>query len=287
MSCAHTSPDQFILSKGRLARAAAVLLACWSCASLSGESPPGPTVERATTRIHVDGHPVLLEEYTSPSPGRHPAVLLLHGSGGLHFYSGDATHRYARGLVSQGFVAVVVHYFDATGTFSAGDEEERRCYDEWVKTVRRAISAVRARPDVDTARVGLLGHSLGAYLAIGVAAEDRRVAAVVDISGGLEPWIAKRVTHLPPALILHGMDDDVVPPSASALLARFLADHHVPYEMRLYPREGHKFEARAESDALARAAEFLQRNGHEGGVSVDQSVGGSGTASVSSDLRSH
>jgi carboxymethylenebutenolidase len=190
-------------------------------------------------------------------------VLLLHGSGGLHFYNGGAIHRYARALASQGFVAVVVHYFDATGTFSAEDEDERRYYDEWVKTARRAISTVRARPDVDTARVGLLGHSLGAYLAIGVAAEDRRVTTVVDMSGGLEPWIAKRATRLPPALILHGTDDDVVPPSAAELLAHFLADHHMPYEMRLYPGEGHGFGSQAEGDALARAAEFL-RSGGEG-----------------------
>ena len=261
MGRAHTSPSQFILSKGRLARAAALLLVCWSCASLSGGSRPGITVERAAAHIRVDGRRVKLEEYTAPSPGRHPAVLLLHGSGGLHFFSGGAIPRYARALASQGFVAVVVHYFDATGTFSAGDEEERRCYDEWVKTVRRAISAVRVRPDVDTARVGLLGHSLGAYLAIGVAAEDRRVAAVVDMSGGLEPWIAERATHLPPALILHGTDDDVVPPSEAELLARFLADHRVPYLMRLYPGEGHGFGGRAEDDALGRAAEFLGSGG--------------------------
>src|SRR5919206_4771178 len=245
MARARTSSRQFLVSKGRLARAAALLLVCWSCASLSGGSPPGVTVERATTHIRVDGRRVKLEEYTAPSPGRHQAVLLLHGSGGLHFFNGAAMHRYARALASQGFVAVVVHYFDATGTFSAGDGEERRCFDGWVHAVRQAISAVRARPDVDTTRVGLLGHSLGAYLAVGVAVEDPRVTAVVEMSGGLEPWIANRASRLPPALILHGTDDDVVPASAAELLARFLADHHVPYEIRLYPGEGHGFDGRA------------------------------------------
>ena len=263
MSNAPIPPAQASHSKRRLARAAALLIACWSCASLSGGPSIGKTVERATTRIDVDGHRMMLEEYSPPSPRRHPVVLVLHGSGGLHFYNSGAMHRYARALASQGFLAVVVHYFDATGTFSAGDEEERRCYDEWVHAVRRAISAVRARPDVDTARVGLLGQSLGAYLAVGVAAEDPRVTAVVDMSGGLEPWIANRANRLPPALILHGTDDDVVPASAAGLLAQFLSDHRVPYEMRLYPGEGHEFDSDAEDDALARAAEFL-RSGGEG-----------------------
>jgi carboxymethylenebutenolidase len=244
-------------------------------------------VERATTRIRVEGHRVTLEEYTPPSPGRHPAVLLLHGSGGLHFYNGGAMHRYARALASQGFVAVVVHYFDATGTFSADDEEERRCYDTWVEAVRQAISVVRGRRDVDTARVSLLGHSLGAYLAIGVAAEDPRVTAVVEMSGGLEPWIAKRSSRLPPVLILHGTGDDVIPPSAAESLERFLADHHVPHETRLYPGEGHAFDGEAEHDALARAVEFLQRKGHEGDASVDPSISASGAASLSSDSLSH
>jgi dienelactone hydrolase len=244
----------------------ALLLACWACASLSGGSPPGATLERATMRISVEGHKVTLEEYAVPSTERHPAVLLLHGSGGVHFYNGGAIHRYARALAAQGFVAVVVHYFDATGTFSAGSEEERRCYDAWVAAVRQAISAVRARSDVDTARVGLLGHSLGAYLALGVAAEDPRVTAVVEMSGGLERWVVRRTRRLPPALILHGTDDDVVPPSEAELLARFLADHHVRYEMRLYPGEGHGFDGGAEEDAIARAAEFLRHTDASIGV---------------------
>jgi dienelactone hydrolase len=261
MSNAPPPAAELLRSRRRLARVAGLLLVCWSCASLSGGSPLGETLERARARIRVDGHGMMLEEYSAPSPGRHPAVLLLHGSGGLHFYNGGAMHRYARALASQGFVAVVVHYFDATGTFSAGDEEERRCYDRWVHAVGQAISAVRARPDVDTTRVGLLGHSLGAYLAVGVAVEDPRVTAVVEMSGGLEPWIASRASRLPPALILHGTDDDVVPASAAELLAQFLADHHVPYEMRLYPGEGHGFDGDAEHDALTRAAEFLRRGG--------------------------
>src|ERR687883_342460 len=51
MSDAPIPAAQASRSKRRLVRAAALLIACWSCASLFGGPSVGKTVERATTRI--------------------------------------------------------------------------------------------------------------------------------------------------------------------------------------------------------------------------------------------
>lgn len=242
--------------------AAGVAAIATACATARG-SAAGQSVQRVVERLPVNGRTMEVEEYAPPSTGeRRPAVVLLHGSGGLHFYNGGQIHRYARRLAARGFVAVVVHYFDATGSYDTDAAEERRNFEAWIGAVRTAVSWVRGLDDVDSARVGLFGHSLGGYLAVGVAAEDSRVSALVEMSGGLEPFLAGRVQHLPPTLILHGTADDIVPRSEADTLASYLSAHQLPFTIKLYPGEGHVLGDSAESDALRRAAAFLEGRGN-------------------------
>ncbi|HWO94673.1 MAG TPA: alpha/beta hydrolase, partial [Dehalococcoidia bacterium] len=61
----------------------------------------------------------------------------------------------------------------------------------------------------------IVGHSFGGAVAISAAARDRRIAAVVGLSNqtaGAQPVgrIAPR-----PLLLVHGLDDDRLPPSLS------------------------------------------------------------------------
>lgn len=58
--------------------------------------------------------------------------------------------------------------------------------------VQGALDWLAARPGVDPARLGLLGFSMGGYVAAGVAAEDPRVRAVVLVSA---PPDAERQTR--------------------------------------------------------------------------------------------
>lgn len=47
---------------------------------------------------------------------------------------------------------------------------------------RRALDLLAARPDVDTERIGLVGHDFGGMHGIVLAAEDERIAAAVAIA---------------------------------------------------------------------------------------------------------
>ena len=102
-----------------------------------------------------------------------------------------------------------------------------------------------------------MGHSLGAWLAVGAAAADPRIARIVLLGAGLEPWLADSIKRMPPTLMFHGDKDDVVPLSDANHLAEYLRAHHFSVRYHIYPGEGHQFADSAATDMLERAVRFL------------------------------
>ena len=246
------------------ARAVAMLALTMSatigaCHMPSLRSPTAPRLPTQTEKSFVesDGHRINVDVYEPDLAGRHPAVILLHGSGGIHLINPSLVNRYAAVLAEQGIVCFVVHYFDGTGNFTADDSVEAANYFHWVHELRDAVTWVRARPDVRANQIGMMGHSLGAWLAVGAAAADRRVSRVVLLGSGLEPFLVDSITRMPPVLMFHGDKDDVVPKSDADHLAEYLRAKKIPVQYRVYPGEGHQFGDSAATDMLERAVRFL------------------------------
>jgi dienelactone hydrolase len=215
-------------------------------------------VEESSLSFQSQGRTIRVDAYVPEGKGRrHPAAIVLHGSGGIHIIGGETVQRYAEALANRGIATYVVYYFDATGTFTASDATEAREYWRWVRVVHDAVGWARARPEVRPSHVGLFGVSLGAYLAVGAAASDARISRVVLVSGGLEPGIADSVRRFPAALLLHGTKDDVVPVAAEDTLARLLVRRHAPITTHRYPGEGHDLGESAAVDVVERSARFL------------------------------
>jgi carboxymethylenebutenolidase len=186
-----------------------------------------------------------------------PAVLGLHGSGGGHASMGEP----ASMLAEHGFAVYVLHYFDRTGTTWAKDRGEiLRNSPFWMKTVWDAVSFVTREPNVDPERIGFLGFSLGAYLALAGAAIDSRIKAVVEFFGGLPKEVKPFTRRLPPVLILHGELDETVPASEAYDLQKFLEKKNIPYEIKMYAGIGHGFSGEIWRDAGLRSLAFLQKH---------------------------
>jgi dienelactone hydrolase len=99
------------------------------------------------------------------------AVVVLHGAGSTRT---DALGQ-AVVLARHGYGVLL---FDARGHGrSAGRAMDFGWYGD--EDVSAAVSYVQARPDVDDARIGALGLSMGGEEAIGAAAGDARIRAVV------------------------------------------------------------------------------------------------------------
>jgi dipeptidyl aminopeptidase/acylaminoacyl peptidase len=117
---------------------------------------------------------------------------------------------------------------------------------------------VAGQPGVDASRIGLLGFSLGAFLSLSLATQDSRIAAVAELFGGLPEQFAKDARNLPPVLILHGAEDTTVPIDQAYELERILQLHKIPYQIKIYPDQGHVFRGLAQLDAMGRVAQFFR-----------------------------
>jgi uncharacterized protein len=202
-------------------------------------------------------------------PGARRATIVLS-----HGYGDNQTEMlpYADFLHAHGF-SVVTYDMRDRGR-STGDAVTLGALE--YRDLTALIDQLMKRPDVDHQRIGALGVSLGGSTTVMSAAADRRIRAVVDDSGfsdapnvietsfehfiGLPAfpfapitvWLVKLRTGLDPnmvrpmdvvarisprpLLVIHCMDDTVVPPANSE---RIFAAARQPKEFWRIPEGGH------------------------------------------------
>jgi uncharacterized protein len=93
----------------------------------------------------------------------------------------QVTGSYADLLSAAGFVTLA---FDHRGFGESGGRRQHEDSQGKLADLRAAVSALTARTEVDSARIGLVGICLGGGYAIRAAAQDPRVKAVAGIAGG-------------------------------------------------------------------------------------------------------
>ncbi|WP_375459346.1 dienelactone hydrolase family protein [uncultured Enterovirga sp.] len=203
------------------------------------------------------GLPIGVEWFPAGS-GTGPAVLLLHGADGLTFAEGYRLA--ARVLASAGYHVGFVHYLDRTRDRRVVYSRIKQDYPTWMTVTRDAVSWIANHPGVDPARIGIVGVSLGAALAIDTAGADTRIKALVDYFGPVLDGVHGRVKRLPPTLILHGQMDGVVGIEHAHAFEAMLKRLGTPYEIKIYPDQGHGFIGAAQLDSAARVSAFLGRH---------------------------
>jgi dienelactone hydrolase len=217
-----------------------------------------PSVQKVTTgkkRITV-------EVYTPTVKGKHPAVVLLHGSGGLRDQTLEMFQEFAMGLANEGYVALIPHYFESTG-HSPGKRPRQGDRDAWVKAVQDVIDAASKRREVNPDRIGLFGLSMGSGLMFWPAAHDARIKTIVSFSGPTS--FTRSAGVLPPTLILHGANDESTPASYAQKFADALKAENVPSAIHIYPDTGHNFPPDQFVDVARRSLQFFDLHLREAG----------------------
>jgi dienelactone hydrolase len=144
----------------------------------------------------VDGY---LVEDTRTGP--HPAVVLVHGSGGDRSeLLGDAIALAKRGVVALTITAPSTAHPPAPPTSNRElITQSRQVTVADVVAVRRAADVLTGLPNVDPARLGYLGWSAGAKTGAFVAAADPRFKALALLSAGADK-LSDFVKAAPPPL---------------------------------------------------------------------------------------
>jgi alpha-beta hydrolase superfamily lysophospholipase len=109
---------------------------------------------------------------------RLPAFLVLHGFVG----SKDESHAeiQASMLEEMGYAAFRFD-FRCCGE-SEGERGQVRCFDQ-VADTKNALTFLAQRPEIDGTRIGVLGHSFGAAVAVYAGGVDDRIACVISSCG--------------------------------------------------------------------------------------------------------
>jgi len=108
-----------------------------------------------------------------PSGGSiHPAVVLYHGVTATK----ETMLEFAEHFAANGFIVLAYDHRshgESTGDFT---------WEGMVEDSKTALEILRARNDVDSDRIFLMGHSMGGMIAIMTAAIDGSIRAVVDLA---------------------------------------------------------------------------------------------------------
>ena len=238
----------------------AALFALLACQSGGGGQSRDGAARRESLRF--PGPNVTLSgELFLPAAGdsgkRRPAVVLLHGCGGMYTTRGAINARnldWAQRFAGWGYVALLVDSFGPRGHGPLCELKDRPT-QPWVERTADAYAALdylASRNDVDPKNIFVMGWSHGGSTVIGVVRQNapglrpdgpRFRAAIAYYPGCGQPLRAKTYRPAVPTLIQHGEADDWVPAAPCVKLAEAMQRRGYAVQTVTYPEAHHGFDS--------------------------------------------
>lgn len=197
--------------------------------------------------------------YTPSSPGRHPAIVVIHEWWGLVPW----VKQQAEGLAEQGYVTLAVDLYrgkTADNPETAHELMRGLPQDRGVRDLVSAMSYLKTLKSVDPHRLGAVGWCMGGSYAALLAVNDPDLRAVAINYGALptDPAALKKI-H---AAILgnFGALDQGITPDDVHNFASAMKAIGKPVNVKIYPDAGHAFE-NPDNKGGYRAAD--SKNAHE------------------------
>jgi pimeloyl-ACP methyl ester carboxylesterase len=145
-------------------------------AAVTTDPPPDKAHPAALDYVRIPSHGALLNGvlYTASGAGPHPGVVLLHG-----FPGNEQNLDLAQAMRRAGFHVLTLHYRGAWG--SPGDFSFSHAVEDCDAAVG-FMADNAAKYAIDPARIFVVGHSMGGWLAASAADHASHVAGLVMIS---------------------------------------------------------------------------------------------------------
>ena len=239
--------------KSRSAFAFALLLAL-----LPARAPAAQAQAVMVPTAGISSSPVALRAliFRPDAEARQPAVVMLHGCGGVYGKDGtlNARHRmWGEYLAAQGYVALMLDSFSSRGLTkicSIKFSERTLKEADRVGDAYAALDFLRQLPGVDPQRIALLGWSHGAGVTLGAITRPTALvrqngfqAAVAFYPGCTSRnKKADRFHPYAPLLLLIGEADDWTPAAPCKALAASVAKRGEPLQIVTYPDTFHDFD---------------------------------------------
>lgn len=181
-------------------------------------APPEPPPPYKQEEVTVKNGAVTLAGTLTlpPTAGRHPAVVLITGSGAENrdedVYGFKVFRLLADQLTRQG---IAVLRCDDRGVGGSSGSVPQSSSEDFATDVLADVAYLKARPDIDARHIGLVGHSEGGIIAPIAASKSSDVAFIVLMSGSSVPGEAVMIAQGERLWKVRGLDADTIAKQAA------------------------------------------------------------------------
>jgi uncharacterized protein len=162
-------------------------------------------IERREDVRFSNGAVQLAGRLISPTAnGRHPAIILVHGSGAENR---EYILPWARFLIRRG---IAVLGYDKRGVGGSTGDWNTASFDDLAGDVVAAFEYLKKRSDIDPAHIGLLGVSQAGWVMPLAAVRARDLAFLISISGAGVPAAETTIDQAQNEMIARGMKPQTI-----------------------------------------------------------------------------
>lgn len=201
------------------------------------------------------------------TPGKHPALIVIHEWWGLVPWVKVQTRKFA----AAGYVSLAVDLYRGKTTDNPKVAREMATTlppQRAMRDLEAAFDYLAARPDVEANKIGTVGWCFGGGWALRLAIHEPRLAACAINYGELttDPVALGKIRC--PVLGNFGADDTVIPPAKVRAFEAAMKKAGKALNVKIYPGAGHAFETsnepkryrpKASADAWRRMIAFFHR----------------------------
>jgi carboxymethylenebutenolidase len=173
---------------------------------------------------------------------KHPGLVLIQEWWGIEPHIRDLAQR----LATEGFVVAVPDLYHGKIATEPDDAQKMSMMiagniDRAAKEIIGALEAVKAMPNVEPKKLGLMGFCVGGLLTYIVASRYPDLAAVVAFyAGGYDPTPQEVAKVNAPVLAFYGRKDQSIPMEQVAKIERMYKEAGKDFTVKVYDA-GHAF----------------------------------------------